>query len=507
MFENSKPENSIALDFDKQTDKDDVPLLDKEPTHEDSITTKQSLSVGQIVWKVVRNGIPTAIAMSDYYIILIICFMLSKDALTPEATQAIKYHMTITDIFIITANIGMIESVGIYGSQAYGRDDKKRIYQLMCQGIFVSCIYFFIAIFPITAYSDDLLEFMGYDFAITDILTGLQMWLAPGLLLKMVTDCMKTFLFCHKRYVLIGLLSSLNIAITFPLAYFKCSKDVISSADIGWVILFYEIVNLVLCFLAIRLSFTKEEREDHCQLLYCVRLELDWFTWEWMKNCFTEYYFAILRQVVVFIVSLTGSHGQIAAFADLQLAMKIMISISYGFYVYPRTKINIINGMYLTHDTDPNPKVNNGLDFFKQLFKALSIIAGVLSIIMCGVCYLISNTLGSEVEAGWIISVIFLFGLCSFLFMFVPFMHGTLRSLDHKYMLIIYNTIVPLILLPYICYVLTIKNDFALFGVFCCLGGELVLRITVYYFVILNSDWKEKYNYLKEIVPNDGSKE
>lgn len=376
----------------------------------------------------------------------------------------------------------------------------------MSQSIFISIFYFLFSIFPITLYSDDLLEFFGYDTAITDVLTGMQTWLAPGLLLKMVTDCMKTYLFCNKRYVLIGLLSSLNIALTFPLAYFLCSSGPITSSDFGWVILFFEVINLILCFIAMKLSFTKEEREKHVKLLYCVRLELDWFTWEWFKNSFTVYYFPIVRAFTVYIVSLTGSASQIAVFGDMEMAMQCLFIISYGFYVYPRTKINIINGMYLTHEKDPNPKVNNGLDFFKQLFKSFGIIAFVLSIIMCGVCFLVSYTLREEVGQQWIFSVILLFGIASLLFMYVPLTDGTLRSLDHKYLLIIYNTIMPLIVLPYACYMVAIEFDYALFGVFLCISVELLIRVALYYVVVVNSDWKDKYCFLKEIAPNDGTK-
>jgi hypothetical protein len=46
MFENSKPENSVGLDFSKQNNNDDIPLLDKEPALENSVTTKQSMTIG-----------------------------------------------------------------------------------------------------------------------------------------------------------------------------------------------------------------------------------------------------------------------------------------------------------------------------------------------------------------------------------------------------------------------------------------------------------------------------
>jgi Na+-driven multidrug efflux pump len=80
----------------------------------------------------IRNGIPTAIALTDYTLVLLLCYALSLEHLSDEAKQAIKYCMTITNIFIMTADVGIIETIGIYGSQAFGKRDHRRIYQLMC---------------------------------------------------------------------------------------------------------------------------------------------------------------------------------------------------------------------------------------------------------------------------------------------------------------------------------------------------------------------------------------
>jgi Na+-driven multidrug efflux pump len=83
--------------------------------------------------------------------------------------------------------------------------------------------------------------------------------------------------------------------------------------------------------------------------------------------------------------------------------------------------------------------------------------------------------------------------------MFVPFIQGVLRSLDHKYLLIVYNSISALVVLPYITYTITISNDFALFGVFSCIFVEMLIRLVIYYFAIINADWKNKNNFLREI--------
>lgn len=162
--------------------------------------------------------------------------------------------------------------------------------------------------------------------------------------------------------------------------------------------------------------------------------------------------------------------------------------------------------MYVAHRNDPNPLVNNGLDFFKQLFKAISIIGTVISIIMCGICVMIAKNLRSEVHSKWIVSIIFLFGFCSMLIMYAPFLHGVLRSLDHKYFLIVYNSIMSLIVLPIVMYKLTISHDFALFGVFSTLVGELLVRILIFYFVIVGTNWKNRLNYIKEIASGQTNK-
>jgi hypothetical protein len=279
-----------------------------------------------------------------------------------------------------------------------------------------------IVIFPVANYSDDLFEFLGYESAVADTLTNLQTWLAPSLLLKMICDNMKTFLHCHQRYFITGVISAISIAVVFPLAYFKCAKGTVDCASLGTVMIVYQIVNLIMCIVGINMSFNESEQKEFCELKYCIRLEMDWFTWEFLKNSFTEYYSAVLKTIIVTIVALTGSKMQIATFDDLYFAFKILLCVSYGFWVYPRVKINTINGTYLQYKKDPNPQVNNGLDFFKQLLKAMSLVAVTLSIIMSCICYLMTKNLRSEIQRTLIASVILLFGICSFLAMLIPFM-------------------------------------------------------------------------------------
>lgn len=92
------------------------------------------------------------------------------------------------------------------------------------------------------------------------------------------------------------------------------------------------------------------------------------------------------------------------------------------------------------------------------------------------------------------------------LIMYTPFLHGVLRSLDHKYFLIVYNSVMSLIVLPILMYKLTISNDFALFGVFAALVGELLIRIVVFYVVIVKTNWKNRPNYIKEIASSETAK-
>lgn len=367
-------------------------------------------------------------------------------------------------------------------------------------------MYFLLTVFPVIEYSEDVLSFIGFEGKLTELITNLQKWLAPAFLIKMVTDQLKAFFFCHRKFNIIGLLNLIGMAIVAPFIYLRSKQDSWKSSDLGWALIIYELINLVMCYIAYRINFSEQERKDECSLKYCIRLELDWFTWEFFKNIFTEIQNSILKQIVIFVVSLTGSKAQIASFADLSIVLSIMIQISVGFYVYPRSKINTIHGMYVEHRRDPNPQVNNGLDFFKQLFKAISVIGTVISAIMCGVCVLIAKNLRSEVHSKWIVSIIFLFGFCSMLIMYTPFLHGVLRSLDHKYFLIVYNSVMSLIVLPIVMYKLTISHDFALFGVFAALVGELLIRILVFYFVIVKTNWKNRLNYIKEIASGEVSK-
>lgn len=59
---------------------------------------------------------------------MVFCFLLVRDKIGEDGVSAFNYSRIILDLVLLTGNYAMVENLGIYGSQAYAKGDKKRIF-------------------------------------------------------------------------------------------------------------------------------------------------------------------------------------------------------------------------------------------------------------------------------------------------------------------------------------------------------------------------------------------
>ena len=118
------------------------------------------------------KGLPAAFALADYYILMAIIMFFAK-GMTSSFKDAFDLFSTLNDIFVLSFSYGMIETVGIFGSQAKGSGDKSRAYLLMCQGNALVVVYLFIMIFPLINYSEDIFSFLGFETEVGDTISRL----------------------------------------------------------------------------------------------------------------------------------------------------------------------------------------------------------------------------------------------------------------------------------------------------------------------------------------------
>lgn len=107
-------------------------------------------------------------------------------------------------------------------------------------------------------YSEGVLSFLGFEGKLTELINNLQKWIAPSFLIKMVTDQVKTFFFCHRKFNIIGLLNLVGMAIIAPVIYLVSKRESWKSSDLGWILLGYQFINLVMCYIAYRINFNEK---------------------------------------------------------------------------------------------------------------------------------------------------------------------------------------------------------------------------------------------------------
>lgn len=126
---NQKPQK-VNFEVEGAIDtRDNQPLLDKKSTaNPESVTRKENIGLSQTIWVTFTNGILTTIAVSDFYLVMVFCFLLVRDKIGEDGVSAFNYSRIILDLVLLTGNYAMVENLGIYGSQAYAKGDKKRIF-------------------------------------------------------------------------------------------------------------------------------------------------------------------------------------------------------------------------------------------------------------------------------------------------------------------------------------------------------------------------------------------
>jgi len=257
---------------------------------------------------------------------------------------------------------------------------------------------------------------------------------------------------------------------------------------------------------------SQDEIDVNMTMNNCLRLELDWFTWQWLKNVFTEYYFFVSIRGIVTIVGLTGSKSQARIFEIAYYCIKFLFEAGQGIFIYIRVRLNYILGTLLDRDATHNDEyVGNEIKKnYKLFFGSCAIMNFILaSLLMGGLAAYNKIVIHSERANLGSYSTFII--ITFFLYPFIPFVNGIMRTLNYKYFMIIYHTIVSLNALLFACYFFAIKkfNDTRvgleiyegseLKYIFVIIAIELTLRIIVYSIMIFIRKWNNKNHLYKPL--------
>lgn len=480
-FELSKPNN------------ENEPLVDK-----DESGAKASF-LG-LTWEMLIsyfiNGFLNTVSLGDYFLMLWVALWILRSEEAHDQTlndiesSTFSSYIVVFEVCIMTASIGLSETLGIYGSQALGgakevidfevsngdetefdakeiRDINSRPYQLMTQGKIMAAIIIVIGTPLFLKSSPFLLSLSGGGEGSEDTLTFVTLFLTPATFLKMFIDQEKHFLFNFQKYKWIGIFSLINIILS-TLITFILVKAFGNNRLMGIVLSLniFQILSWIGVELAFVWEFSEKERKSYLDPSICPRKKLWKFCWEAIKNSFTELYFPIVIQVMFLIVKIVGSDVENIAYMAMFKSMRALIFVGYGFYIWPRTKINWELGKNLYVKNEQERK-DFSADYFLSIMKMNVFIYGIVSIIM--IFFNIFNTnaainryrsdfeFGGEVEK-IPISIYIYSSLVVFIYLNTPFIAGIMRSINMKYFLICYNSFVPYFVLPFIFYMKFMKR-------------------------------------------------
>lgn len=118
------------------------------------------------IWQLTRVfylGVLNSISFGDFIIINIFLELMINSGNQENIKSAFSYYSSVFEVLFFTFNYGMIETVGIYGSQAYGRGQYEKLTLYLYQGMFLSVCVYFMAFIPFYFISVDILSYYESD--------------------------------------------------------------------------------------------------------------------------------------------------------------------------------------------------------------------------------------------------------------------------------------------------------------------------------------------------------
>lgn len=463
--------------------------FDSEVLKPDKLSILGNLSqskIFQVQLKTLYYLIPNIFSTGDFLIAVVILKLLISSTKFSALKSATEYHNSILEVLVYTFNFGLNETLGIFGSQAYSKGKKERLRLLLEQAIRIGIGLFAVVSIPVWYLSKDFLKIYGtgqLSEETAGVFANLVLYSLPGVFLKIITDCYKTFVYCQGKYFLLGGLCFINLILMTFYSHFFIVVMEWNHFGYGLSLFLLEMGNVAIC-----IYFHRNKIDPRCRRLrYRLNFNRSWFTCQWIKNSFTEYHFWITIELSAFTLSLIGSQKQIQAYSILVHILNAFIAIAYGMNVYPRTKINYCIGK------------KERIVAKRKLFDFVSAYVVICFLTNVGSYYLLkfifSNVVEDELTRKWLLKSLIWFCVVTFLNMMLPVINSGLRSIDKKIHLITVNTLFSIILMPVGIYWLSITAKFELIGIYVMMILETSFRMSVNYFTLLFANW-EKFNII-----------
>ena len=428
--------------------------------------------------KILRYGIPNIMSSGDYLIAKIVLKLIITSTEYYPLLSATDHHNTISEILVNTFNLGLLETLGIFGAQAFASSKKERLKLMLNQSLWISFVFFVLICFPIYYLNADFLRLYGVQDERSLVnYDNLTLYSLPAILLKLQTDCYKHFLYSQGLFSELGILCTLNLLLLPAHAYVLIVHFRLKNFGYGLSLVLLELGNVLIC----QYFQTKKIDKRTKKVRYTLRYNRGWYLCQWFKNSFTQYHLYLVIELAIYTIYVIGSQIQVQTISIFFNLLTGFLAVAEGLYIYPRTKLNYLIGKGAR--TQAKRLIFDYVSSFVILSLLISIFAYYGLKAGFGVFVVddgLTEHLGKTLI--WFVITVFLYNL-------LPIVNGAMRSIDKKIYLIVCNSLFSVVLLPFGIYWMSVTQNLEVVGVFLVMALDACFRLSINYFTLLFTDW------------------
>jgi len=297
---------------------------------------KQELLSGNFYLNCISNGFLSMLTFGDYFIIITILMTLLSKMSDNKTIAAAGYQFGFFSVIVFALNTGVVEAMGVYGSQAYSREDYRRVNLILRQTLLILIILFLVFGLFLGNFSDTIYTILGIEEITARLTRKLILLVCPGLFIRSISDILKAFLQSQSKIKMVGYANFAALIV-----FFICSYPIMVLLDLGLFgyglgIFIYEATSFL--FYAYIYFYQMED------LLRDTSLPLSenfgWIIWECCKNTGSNFAPHLSFELIIIILTQTGDTSQIASFSLIVTIPSLIYYFVEGFNIFPRTLLN-----------------------------------------------------------------------------------------------------------------------------------------------------------------------
>lgn len=195
----------------------------------------------------IKKGIPSAFATGDYVLVLLICKTILAIKGDPNLSEAAAYFTVFYSIMCHCFSYAITDAQGAAGSKFIGRGDYDKAFMTLKQCLVISGIFFITLTVIPGLFAGKILGIFGADKKIMPLTQELILWSLPGIYVRLLNDCFKTFIQNQGFISELGFSTMKPLAIVPFLSYIILVHFKLRASSFGIIILIYELLMIIVC--------------------------------------------------------------------------------------------------------------------------------------------------------------------------------------------------------------------------------------------------------------------